>query len=203
MRYNLTDTYIKIYYESCQEFEEVRNICLQDQNWLSYNYTKERLVIEDHAAYGVVYQKSTGNPMVMGGVYNDAKMPANVARMVNREYTFLDFRMTPRDMIGGFKVTCSLIDALIEVCDYDCYYISMQNRPHRPKKRWWDVWVNSMALASNNAWIKGDGYIQTCPWNVQKCWQNFVYREVTPGSFAQWDPQMIEHEVWETLEEGT
>lgn len=59
-RYDLTNTNIKIYYETCLEFELVRAKCLQEDNWLRKNYTRENLIVEQHTGYGVVYQTSTG-----------------------------------------------------------------------------------------------------------------------------------------------
>jgi hypothetical protein len=200
-RYDLSDTRIEIYYEPTPEFEAVRGICLQEDNWLRYNYTQDNLKIEDHLGYGVVFQVSTGKPMVMGGVFNDTRYPANVAKMINRLYTFPDFRMTHTNMTDGFRVTCSLIDALERLNQFDVYLITMQNRA-RGGKRWWDTWVKHMDIASNGKWTLGTGYLQTCPWNVQKCWQNFVYHETTPGAFAAWNPGLITDEQWYTLPEG-
>lgn len=200
-KYDLNDTYIKIYYESCDEFEHVRDICLREDNWLRHNYTSDSLILEQHTGYGVVYQTSTNKPMVMGGVFNDGRYPNNVAKMINRLYTFPDYRMKFVDMTDGFRVTCSLINKLIEINNYDCYLITMQNRP-RGGKRWWDIWLNHMSIASNNQWTTGLGYIQTCPHNVQKCWQNFVYKELTPGVFTKWNPKIISDNEWEHLPEG-
>lgn len=200
-RYELSNTEIKIYYESNPEFEKVRDICLEENNWLRENYTKENLVIEEHQGYGVVYQKSTGKPMVMGGVYNDQRYPKNVAKMINRLYTFPEFRMKHTDMTDGFRVTCSLIDSLLKISNYEIYLITMQNRP-RGGKRWWDVWCHHMDIASNGMWTRGEGYLQTCPWPVQKCWQNFVYYETKPGAFNNWNPQLINDTAWNQLEEG-
>ena len=201
MRYNLIDTHIKIYYESCPEFEEARELCLQEDNWLRYNYTKENLVVEQHTGYGVVYQTSTGKPMVMGGVFNDGRYPKNVAKQINRLYTFPEFRMKHTDMTDGFRVTCSLIDALEKVNDYDVYLITMQNR-NRGGKRWWDTWVRHMDIASEGKWTLGQGYIQTCSWMVQKCWQNYVYYETRKGSYEEWNPKIIYEEEWQSLPEG-
>jgi len=200
-KYDLTDTHIKIYYESCDEFEHVRDICLREDNWLQHNYVRESLILEQHSGYGVVYQTSTMKPMVMGGVFNDSRYPNNIAKMINRLYTFPDFRMKFVDMTDGFRVTCSLINRLIEINDYDCYLITMQNRP-RGGKRWWDIWVNHMNIASNNQWVTGKGYVQTCPYNVQKCWQNFVYKEMITGVFNTWDPKVISDDEWQQLPEG-
>jgi hypothetical protein len=200
-RYDIIDTHIKIYYESNPEFEEIRKLCLSEDNWLRYNYTKENLVIEHHTGYGVVYQTSTGKPMVMGGVFNDGRYPKNVAKQINRLYTFPEFRMKHTDMTDGFRVTCSLIDALEKVNDYEVYLITMQNR-NRGGKRWWDTWVHHMDIASNRKWTLINGYIQTCPWMVKKCWQNFVYCETVPGAFNSWNPILITDEEWHSMPEG-
>ena len=118
-KYDLNNTHIEIYYDSTPEFESVRDLCLEEDNWLRYNYTRENLVVEKHTGYGVVYQTSTGKPMVMGGVFNDDRYPKNVAKQINRLYTFPEFRMKHTDMTDGFRVTCSLIDALEKVNSYD------------------------------------------------------------------------------------
>lgn len=201
-RYDLSNTHIKIYYESCPEFEEIRELCLLEDNWLKNNYTKENLIIEEHSGYGVVYQTSTGKPMVMGGVFNDGRFPKNVAKMINRLYTFPEFRMKHTDMTDGFRVTCSLIDSLMEINEFTLYLITMQNR-NRGGKRWWDTWVHHMDIASNKKWKLVNGYIQTCPWNVQKCWQNFVYLETIPGEFLNWSPKIITDNEWSQLPEGS
>lgn len=200
-RYDLADTHIVIYYQSNNEFESVRSQCLLEDNWLRHNYTRENLVIEQHSGYGVVYQASTGKPMVMGGVFNSGRYPKNVAKQINRLYTFPEFRMKHSDMTDGFRVTCSLIDALEKDNDFDVYLITMQNR-NRGGKRWWDVWRDHMDAASNFKWQRRDGYIQTCPWMVQKCWQNFVYYETRPGAFDQWCPQILDELSWAGLPEG-
>jgi hypothetical protein len=200
-RYNLTDTHIIIYYKSLPKFEEARKLCLEEDNWLRHNYTEENLIVEQHTGYGVVYQTSTGKPMVMGGVFRDDRYPKNVAKMINRLYTFPEFRMKHTDMTDGFRVTCSLIDALEKVNTYEIYLITMQNRP-RGGKRWWDTWVKHMDIASNGKWTLGTGYIQTCNAQVQKCWQNYVYYETSTGKFANWNPVIINDEKWASMPEG-
>lgn len=200
-RYDLNDIRIEIYYKTNDEFENVRQICLQEKNWLRENYIEENLKIEDHSGYGVVYQISTGKPMVMGGVFNDGRYPKNVAKQINRLYTFPEFRMKHSDMTDGFRITCKLIEALEAVNNYDIYLITMQNRD-RGGKRWWDTWVRHMDIASNSKWTLGEGYIQTCPWMVQKCWQNYVYYETQKGSFREWNPKIIFEEEWQSLPEG-
>jgi len=200
-RYDLDNIHIEIYHQTNSDFEKVRSQCLLEDNWLRHNYIKENLVIEQHSGYGVVYQTNTGKPMVMGGVFNDGRYPKNIAKQINRLYTFPEFRMKHSDMTDGFRVTCSLIDALEKVNNFDVYLITMQNR-NRGGKRWWDVWRDQMDIASDFKWRRKEGYIQTCPWMVQKCWQNFVYYEKKPDSFDQWGPRLLDEQSWSALPEG-
>ena len=109
--------------------------------------------------------------------------------------------MKHTDMTDGFRVTCSLIDALTKVNSYEIYLITMQNRP-RGGKRWWDTWVKHMDIASSGQWTLGAGYIQTCNAHVQKCWQNYVYHETVPNKFAEWNPRIINDEEWAILPKG-
>jgi len=37
---------------------------------------------------------------------------------------------------------------------------------------------------------------------VQKCWQNFVWKETKQGAFDNWAPKTITHSEWKELEEG-
>jgi hypothetical protein len=201
-KYDLSNVYTKIYYESSDEFEAVRDVCLQDSNWLSYNYTKENLVIEDHNGYAVAYAKDSNEPIIMAGVYNNGRYPNNVARMVNRLYTFPKFRTNIRNMVLGFKLAHEfIINPLIKTNTFDMYFITMQNRP-KYSKGWWNVWKNAMQDSSNNYWTEADGYIQTHNHNVQKCWQNFIYKDIVPGTFQMWNPKIIMHDEWLALPEG-
>jgi hypothetical protein len=59
-----------------------------------------------------------------------------------------------------------------------------------------------MNMASDNQWQHGLGYIQTCPWLVQKCWQNFVYRNISERAFENWNPTIISDQEWNMLPEG-
>ena len=201
-KYELSDTFCKIFFESNSEFEEIRNEVLREDNWLRNNYTQNNLIIENHSGFGVVFKKSTGQPMVMGGVYNNGKFPKNVGNTLHRLYTFPDFRMKPSEMVDGFKVACLLVDELKAVNNFEIYISTMQNRPGIKPNGFWKVWCDKMQKASNNAWTLGNGYIQSCPYMVQKCWQNFVYQETVKGAFDKWNPKTITHTEWSQLEEG-
>lgn len=200
MRYNLNNVECKIYYETNKEFETVRKQCLAEDNWLKHNYTQENLKIEDHSGYAVIYEKSTGKPMIMGGVFNDGRFPSNIARHLNRLYTFPEFRTKPTDYLEGWKIVNILLQELYRVNTYEAYIITMQNRPGRPGKVFWKYWKKG--LDTIDTWNQPEGYIQTCPWMVQKCWQNFVWKEFRTGAFKEWNPTILTHEEWERMEEG-
>lgn len=198
MRYNFSqeDAHCLIYHKSTPEFERVRDECLAEDNWLRKNYTKDSLIIEEHLGYGVVYKTSTGEPMVMGGLYRDPSYPENTARMLNRTYIFPKFRSASlRGLALAYRICHEqLIFPLMEQNNFECYFITMQNRD-KETKGWWEVWKRAMALASDNHWTDGNGYIQTKDVNVQKCWQNFVYH----GPLTM---PTISHEQWLSLPEG-
>lgn len=198
MTYNfsLSDAHCEIYYNSTPEFEQVRAGCLEEDNWLRTNYTKDALIVEEHLGYGVVYKTSTGEPMVMGGLYQDPSYPSNTARMLNRTYIFPKFRSKSiSGLVMAYKICHEqLIFPLMEKNNFDCYFITMQNRD-KETKGWWDVWKLAMDKASGNFWTPGEGYIQTKNINVQKCWQNFVYH----GPLTM---PTITHEQWALLIEG-
>lgn len=200
--YAYENTYHKIYFESCDEFERVRSICLEENNWLRENYTKENLVVEDHSGYAVIYQKDTNRPILMAGVYNNGKFPSNIARMANRLYLFPEFRCGRHNMVESYVIYHQrIIRPLMEINDYEIYITTMQNRS-RGNKGWWERWKTMMREASGSMWIEPNGYLQTCPHMVQKCWQNFVYYETRLGAFQEWNPKIIDHEEWLSLPEG-
>ena len=202
-RFNPSRAYHVIYRESCPEFERARQICLQEDNWLRDNYTEENLKVEDHWAYCVAYRKDTNEPMVMGGVFNDGRWPASVSRMLNRAYVFPKFRSRSLSELSvAFKILHDhVIYPLMNATNHEVYFQTMQNRD-KPTKGWWRVWKQAMAQAAPGMWVEQEGYIQTCPWMVQKCWQNFVYHERQEGAYQSWSPRLINHDQWSELERG-
>lgn len=202
-RFDPTRAYHKIYKATDAEFERVRAFCLEEDNWLRDNYTEQNLRIEDHMAYCVAYRLDTNEPMVMGGVFNDGRWPSNVGRMLNRAYVFPRFRSrTLSELTEAFKILHHhVIYPLMDATDCEVYFQTMQNRD-KPTKGWWRAWKQAMAGAAPGLWTEYEGYIQTCPWPVKKCWQNFVYHETRPGAFAQWAPQVIDHTTWMGLDPG-
>ena len=195
--------YHKIFLEPSSEFEEIRQLCLSEDNWLRDLYTESNLKIEKHNGYAVVFEKATDEPVGMAGVFNDGRFPSNVARHLHREYTFPKWRRNTRQ---GIVDLMSLYDAhvltpLNAINNYDVYFVAMQNRYKKSTKGYWHVFSTSAVKAAPD-WKIGSGYIQTCPFNVQKCWQNYIYCEMKEGSFDAWQKKILSHEEWETLIQG-
>ncbi len=192
--------YHKIYWKSCDEFEAVRAECLKEDGWLREIYTPENLVIEKHFGYSVVYEKGTDKPVGMGGIFNDGRYHPTIARHLHREYCFPEFRQRSfRGLVDGFKLYNEhIIKPLNEATKFNAYFVGMQTRYKKKTKGYWDVF--STAIMEGVPGIKlGNGFVQTCPFNVQKCWQNFVYFEHTPGSFIL---PTIDLNTWNTMSEG-
>lgn len=193
--------YHKIFYESCDEFEKVRRLCLKEDNWLRKNYTEENLIIEDHSGYCVVYNAETNEPIVMGGLFNDGRYPKNIGRMLNRSYVFPYMRRKSiRQLIEGYRMLHDhMIFPLMSANNYEAYFITMQNREKKETKEWWKIWKYTFNKASNDYWTESDGYVQSCPHQVQKCYQNFIYKELIHGSF---NLPVITQEEWNKLIPG-
>ncbi len=201
--YNTENFYNKIYYESSIEFEEIRELCLSEGNWLGHNFTKDRLKIEDHTGFSVVYNKETNEPVVWGGVFNDGRFSKQVARMCNRFYTFPKWRLQSKEglVVGWNLANTYIIEPLIKANNYDCYFMAMQTRTKKSSKGYFRVWVETLR-AVNPKWTMHLEYLQTVPYNNQKCWQNFMYLETKEGSFKLWNPLTINQDQWSNLEPG-
>jgi len=195
--------YHKIYFESSDEFEKVRQLCLEEDNWLRDIYTEKNLKIEKHNGYGVIFYKPTDEPVGMAGVFNDGRYPSDVGRHLHREYLFPKFRQKTRQGITDIFTLYRehLLNPLTEVNEFKIYILAVQNREKKASKGYWDIFSKTVVAVAPE-WKIGRGYIQTCPFNVQKCWQNFVYTEIVPGAFDRWDKKIIFHDEWLRLEPG-
>lgn len=202
--HDVTQFYHKIYYHDCAEFEEIRELCLQEDNWLRHIYTKDRLSVSRHNGFVVIYDKRNDEPAAFGGVYRDERiMPKNVARMINRTYWFPNYRTRSYD---GFTKLWNVANThgivpLLEINNFDTYYMAIQDR-RKPTTKYFDIWTKGLQEANPN-WIKGQGYLRTCPHNVKNCWQYYVYLDVVQNAFKNWNPKIITKAEFDNLPEGT
>jgi len=193
-----------VYHEDCAEFEEVRELCLAEGNWLSHNFSRARLSISQHSGFAVIWDKRTKEPAAFAGIYRNEKLfPKNVARIGNRTYYFPKYRSRSYSgFIKQWKLGWThVVEPLKQINDFDCYFMSMQNRQKKKTKGYFDLIFEALQEVSKG-WNKHDKYLQTCPFPVQNCWQNFAYLEMTPGAFKQWSPVTIDHSEWLKLNKG-
>jgi hypothetical protein len=191
--------YHKIYTGSCSGFEEIRKICLTEDNWLRKNYLPENFSLEMYNGYSVIFEKGTDEPVAMAGLFNPDRYPSNVAQHLHREYLFPKFRQRSyKGLVAGFNLyNHHIVKPLNALNDFDTYFVAMQNRYKKSTKGYWKVFSSALCEGMPG-WNIGEGYIQTCPYNVQKCWQNYVYY----GNFDAWDKKIVTHSEWLTLIEG-
>lgn len=203
MTVQLNNFYHKIFTEPCAEFKEIRQLCLSEDNWLRDLYTESNLKIEKHSGYSVVFDNASNEPVGMAGVFNDGRYPNNVARHLHREYTFPNWRKGTRQGVVDLITLYDehIIKPLNAINNYDVYIVAMQNRYKKQTKGYWNIFSSSVIKVSP-AWKMGTGYIQTCPFDVQKCWQNYIYLEIKEGAFDEWQKKIISHDEWEELIQG-
>jgi len=200
---NTDNFYHKVYHESCAEFEEVRELCLSEDNWLREIYTPKFLVLEKHVGYVVIYDKITHEPVGMGGLFNDGRYPSNIAIHMHRTYLFPKYRQRSfRGMIDVFNLAkVHVMTPLNAIKQFDAYFLTIQAREKKESAGWWKVYHTAISKAIPG-FKKGEGYIQTCPYDVQKCWQYHVYYEHVPGTWASWDKRSITEEEWQNMPTG-
>jgi hypothetical protein len=200
---NPDDFYHKIYHESCSEFEEVRNLCLSEDGWLKEIYTPKNLILENHIGYSVIFTKKDHEPVGMAGLFNDGRYPANVARQLHREYLFPKFRQSSLSgLTGAFKLYyIHVVIPLNTIKNFDLQFVAVQNRYKKKTKGYWKVF-STAACNGMPGWKLGNGYIQTCNADVQKCWQNYIYYESSSELWENWNKKIIDQEHWDNLIPG-
>lgn len=201
--------YHKIYWESTPEFEEVRELALSEDNWLGNNYTKKNLLIEDRRGYSVVFTKDTHEPIIMGGVYACGLWHPKVARTLDRCYTFKKFRTESWTGVKlGFELLhAHIIGPLMEVNDYESYFITMQNREQkRNMDTHWKIWKKGFFLNNiGKKWTDdSENMVRCCGADVQKCYQNFLFINMNEENFFQDNMKkcLISKAEWENLPRG-
>lgn len=192
-----------IYTESNAKFEEVRTKCLEEDNWLRKNWLPENFDLNNYNGFSVIYNKENDEPVAMAGLFNPGRYPNNVAQHLHREYLFPNYRRrTYAGLVSGFALYNEhIVKPLNAINNFDTYFVAMQNRYKKSSKGYWRVFSSALCEGMPG-WKLGDGYLQTCPVNVQKCWQNYVYFENTPGTFNAWQKKIMSQDEWDTLIQG-
>jgi hypothetical protein len=195
--------YHKIFTGSNSEFEKIRSLCLEENNWLRDNFLPENFNLDNYKGYSVIFDSETDEPVAMAGLFNPGRYPGNVAQHLHREYLFPKYRRkTYAGLVSGFALYNEhIVKPLNELNNFNVYFVAMQNRYKKRSKGYWEVFSSALCEGMPG-WRLGEGYLQTCPVNVQKCWQNYVYFENEPGLFTAWQKKIMNHDEWETLIQG-
>jgi hypothetical protein len=160
------------FYEDCSEFEELRQIVLSDETNPNKNdFTHEKLIIEDHDGYAVVFIDE--KPAAMSGLY-PIRNYDGVGRIMNRHYIFPEFRMKSRkDCYTFFKVLADTVfKPLLDKSPYDTHIMSMKNRGER--NNFFNTFYSMHDKSWPNHWYRIQGYVQTGNGMKRDSWQNVI-----------------------------
>lgn len=172
-----------------EEWERVRKLCLEEDNWLRENYLPHRCKVSDHKAFFIAYYLD-GRPMMFGGIkeYNN-----NVARAFNRMYAFPYVRSVKKFKHHHNIMINTILPALETAIDktYNLLFVSMQmrERTYKGNQKWWEFWKKSWFSCTQTEWKDFDGLVQTYPADNASCYQNIVYREKNSYTFKDWNPK--------------
>ena len=193
MNRNIDDYYVKHWYKDDFEFEAIRQIALNDEtNPNQQDFTHNKLVIEDHVGYGVIFHKSNDEPVAMNGLY---AISDDVGRLLNRHYIFKNFRnKSMRDIISGLIVMRKLImEPLIEKSNFKVHIMTMANRGERDN--FFNSFYKTNSIAWPDHWHLIDGYVQTGNGMKRKSWQHAICSD------PNYPFKTINHDQWLLLPE--
>lgn len=177
------------------EWERVRSLCLQENNWLRKNYLPDRCKISDHKVFFIYYEGDA--PIAFGGLkeYDD-----NVARMFNRFYHFPSYRSS-KNLDANMSALYHIILTKIENhFRYPLIFISMQmrKRTYSGNQLWWNVWKKYWLKYAND-WKDYDGLILTTKKHHKEGFHNIVYRDSEELKFDDWNITKIGFDQYEQL----
>ena len=204
----IENSYHKIYWDNDPEFEEVRELCLQDHNnWLRDNYTRENMDLNDQCGYSVVYRKDTHEPMFMSGMMASGLWDPKIARLMNRLYVFPKFQQrTVQGLAWGWEnFEYHMINPLIEANKnrYKAYFISMQSRPGKDPNNWWRACKKTFMMAIDNWTDENEHMIKVCGSDVQKCYHHYFYTNAEENYFENSTKnKLITFDEWKNLPTG-
>lgn len=178
-----------------EEWERVRNLCLEEDNWLRENYLPHRCKVSDHKVFFIAYY-TDGRPMMFGGI---KEYTNNVARAFNRMYAFPYVRSVKKFKHHHGIMINTILPALENAIDktYNLLFVSMQmrERTYKGNQKWWDFWKKSWFFWAPD-WKDFNGLVQTYPADNATCYQNIVYREHN-YTFEDWNPRRMSFDEYD------
>jgi len=141
---------------NAEEFEPIRDIILSDTISDVFDYTKERLIVENHNTYGVLFY---GDEVVMtGGLYSFGEW----ARVMNRHYISPKYR---GKILRDFKIsTVFWVEKLLKpMIQQSTFKTHVMSHVIKKEKSGYGKWIVDEVnkYFPTNTWHIIDGYIKT------------------------------------------
>ncbi|MCB0367024.1 MAG: hypothetical protein H6624_17615 [Bdellovibrionaceae bacterium] len=186
---------VEVLPDSNSEFEQIRRACMADpKNYLAENYSVDRLVVADHDTFVVLRDKSTGQCIGFGGVYNNGRYPDQIGRFLNRTYIFPEFRTAHNGRYRSSWIFSALLPTLSEL-NPKKRKLGIFSQNERPSSvlRKTKLFKKSPPLG----WTMVDDLIRVCDGPIKSCFQMVLYKEFFPGfSIDDWTAERMSREEW-------
>lgn len=176
------------------EWERVRSLCLEENNWLRNNYTKNRCKVSEHKLFFIAYIDN--DPFLFGGIKEYTPM---VARAFNRMYGFPKYRSAKKFREHQKWMSTIILPEMEHALgfEYPLTFISMQprNKGYGGEQKWWKYWKEGWFKSASN-WNEHNALVQTCDADVESCYQNIVYKLTNDYTFDKWNPNTISYDEY-------
>ncbi|MCB0386042.1 MAG: hypothetical protein KDD43_11670 [Bdellovibrionales bacterium] len=186
---------IEVLKESSERFEQIRRICVQDpQNRLAENYKSDRLVIEEHDLFMVIWDRTNQQPVSFSGIYNGGRYPGEVARFANRSYVFPNYRAVGNARTSRPWVYAMMLPLQEELNPFGrkLGFISVGERLGKSGPK-----VNVLERNPPPGWRGSPDLVRVCNGKVYDCVQRVLYKELLPGyTFDDWPAERMDTETW-------
>ncbi len=168
-----TDQYYAVFWaRSDSTFENIRQLVIADNtNKNANDFSTQRLIIEDHRGYGVIFDRTTDTPAAMSGL---KEIWPGVGRLLNRHYVFPQFRARTRaEVVSGLYIIRKLLlEPLAQQGGFDTHIMTMPSRGTR--NNFFDAFHATHNQAWPGHWHRVPGYVQTGRGTSRRAWQNAV-----------------------------
>lgn len=180
---------------SSPAFERIRESCMSDPtNYLAENYSRKRLIIEDHDVFVALFEVGTDRCIGFGGIYNNGRYPDQIGRFLNRTYIFPAFRTAHNGRHTSSWIFSALLPTLSEL---------------NPKGRKLGIFSQNEHLARvlrktklfehspPAGWTMAEELIRVCNGPIKDSFQMVLYKEFYPGfTILDWDAERMSRQDW-------
>ncbi|MCB0365056.1 MAG: hypothetical protein H6624_11700 [Bdellovibrionaceae bacterium] len=194
--YQINDQFeIEVLIETNDRFESIRQICVKDpKNRLADNYQPNRLVVEEHDLFMVIWDRTNKEPVSFSGIYNGGRYPGDVARFANRSYVFPNYRAVANARTSRPWVYAMMLplQEKLNPMKRKLGFISVGERLGKSGRK-----VNVLERNPPEGWLASKELVRVCNGKVYDCVQRVLYKELLPGyRFDDWNAERMDEETW-------